>query len=607
MRRLIAVAVVLVAIGVVAVASVSHPGVRSLLRDTRFKLIAFNEGIHITRDVMVPMSDGVRLATDLYLPPLSDEGVPTVLVRLPYDKDVYGGALQWVSRVGTHGYAVVIQDMRGRFGSEGVFAAYEHDAEDGSTTLDWIAAQPWSNGRIATAGCSALGESQAVLAKARNPHHSAMIAQAAGGAIGTGGASRGYFGFYQGGIPLLAELFGWFAFQGGKTAEHMGSAAVDPAQALWELPTGTLVRRHRPDPTDFDDMLSRFDDPRYWHEMGFLSEHDWFATPGLHVTTWHDFVRGTFEVAALMRTNATTDAARDHQHVVIGPGDHCRFTQTFEDGQVGDLPIDQSAALDYLDLYRKWLDHWLRDQPLPDLAAYTYFVLGANRWEEAETWPPAASHPMRWYLAEDGKLSREKPTVGAVEWRYDPLDPTPTIGGPICCTGQPDLRTGPLDQTPNAARDDVLVFRSGPLETALTIVGDIRADLALSSDAPDTDVVAILVDIHPDGTELPIQQGALRLRYREGYDTPRLMRPGEVVHAEVDLGPIAYEVPSGHRLGLHISSSSFPRLERNLNTGGANWLETKPRVANNRLHLGAGNASAVVLPVTTDGPERMSH
>jgi uncharacterized protein len=601
-RRLIVAGALLAALAAVAVLSLAHPGVRAMVREGHFQLVALREGIRIERDVMIPMPDGVRLATDLYLPPVPEGGLPTVLVRLPYGKDSYGGALQWVGRVGPHGYAVVIQDMRGRFGSEGVFAPYEHEAVDGSATLDWIAAQPWSSGRIATAGCSALGDSQLILAKTQNPHQRAMIAEGAG-AMGTAGASRGYFGFYQGGIPLLAELFGWFAFQGGKTAAQMDPAAVDPAKALWELPTGTLVSRHRADPTDFDDMISSFEDAGYWREMGFLEKEDRFAAPGLHVNTWHDIVAGTFEVAALMRANATTDAARNHQHVIIGPGDHCRFVQTFEDGRVGDLPVEPSAALDYLDIYRAWLDHWLRDGPMPDLAPYTYYVLQADRWEEAETWPPAGAVQTRWYLGQDGTLAQEPPDEGMRDWLYDPGDPTPTLGGPICCTGKPDLRTGPIDQRPNAARDDVLVFRSEPLEAPMSIVGDIHAEIALSSSAPDTDLVAILVDIQPDGAEIPIQLGALRVRYRDGYDFPRLMRPGEVVRAPLAIGPIAYEVSAGHRIGLHLSSSSFPRLERNLNTGGDNWADTAYQVAHNRIHLGAVHDSALILPVLAAGDE----
>ncbi len=570
---------------------------RGFWHGAALRIQTLRDGLEVQRDVMITMPDGVRLASDIYLPRGAAKGVAALLIRLPYGKNGFEGALWWVRTFAAEGYGVVVQDLRGRYGSGGVFAPYAHGAEDGAATLDWIAAQPWSNGKVATAGCSALGEVQLIQAKTRNPHLSALIAEGAGGAIGDGGASRGYFGIYEGGIPNLAAAYGWFSAAGGKTADRMQPASIDPAQVIGALPSGTLVSRHREDPTDYEDFMARFEDPAYWRALGYLAADDQFAAPALHVNSWHDIaLRGTFEAAALMRRNAVTEAARAHQHVLIGPGLHCNFAAPFLAGKVGDLAVRKGADLDYTALYRGWLDHWLRDGPMPDLAQYTYYMTGANRWQRSATWPPPDAEAQAWYLGGDGTLSRSRPAEGSATYRHNPADPVPSIGGPICCTGGLALRAGPLDQRPNDGRADLLAFRSPVLKAPLAIAGDIRAEIAFSSDAPDTDLVAILTDIAPDGAMVTIQQGALRLRYRKGFDAPAPLIAGETVSATVQFPPIAHEVARGHRIGLHLSSASFPRLERNLNGPGPNQLDTVPRVATNTVHFGAGR-SVLVLPV----------
>ena len=424
----------------------------------------------------------------------------------------------------------------------------------------------------------------------------ALIALADGGAIGRGGASRSYFGMFEGGVPQLAAAVGWFATQGGKTPDAMHGAAINPGQVLTELPSGTLVSRLRQTPTDYDAFIARFEDDAFWNELGYLTPADRFAAPALHINTWHDIaIRGTFEIADLMRRNATTEVARRYQPVIVGPGLHCDPHAAFTNGAVGDLAVDPAQALDFAALQRGWLDHWLRDGPAPGLAPYTYYVLGADQWQTASSWPPPGVVDRPWHLGNAGVLSEGPAETGQAQMRYDPASPTPSLGGPICCTGDPSLRAGPLDQSPNADRTDVLAYVSAPLAAALRIVGDARAEIAFSSDRPDTDLIAILVDVAPDGTRVAITQGALRLRYREGFDAPQLMVPGQVVRAPITFSPIAYEVAAGHRIGLHLSSSSFPRLERNLQTGGRNFDETEGRRARIRVHTGSDMPSRLLL------------
>ncbi len=597
MKVLIAFAAVICMGGLLAFAPFDR--LKALYGTVTLRAQLLKDGVSIERDVMLEMPDGVRLATDIYLPKVPEGGLPALLIRLPYGKDDFVGALWWVRSYTSKGYAVVVQDLRGRYGSEGVYAPYRNVTTDGAATLNWIAAKPWSSGAVATSGCSALGEVQLMQAKSRNPHLRALIAEGAGGAIGTGGPSHAYAGLFEGGIPNLAAAYGWFSATGGKSSDRMHAARVDPAQVIDELPSGTLVSRHRDDRTDYEDFLAKFEDSDYWRSLGYLTADDRFAAPALHVNSWHDIaIRGTFEAAELMRANAVNDAARRHQHVLVGPGLHCNFSAPFLEGTVGDLPVSKDAGLDYIAIYDAWLDHWLRDGPEPDLAQYTYFVNGADQWQEAETWPPSGTQELRWHLGVGGTLGPEVADAGQASFRYDPMHPTPSIGGPICCTGGLELRQGPLDQSPNAGRSDVLAFSSEPLDAPLTLVGDIRAEIAFSSDAPGTDLVAVLLDISPTGTMLAIQQGALRLRYRDGFDRPHPLTPGKIVHVGVDFPPIAYRVAVGHRLGLHLSSASFPRLERNMNGLGPNHLSDTPQIATNKVYFGEFGGSSLLLPVT---------
>jgi len=579
------------------------PAVRDTIRGLR-------HGFEVERDVMVPMPDGVRLAANLYLPRKrkGEERLATVLVRLPYNKNTYGEAVDAGEFFSSHGYAVVVQDMRGRFASEGEFTPSQADAVDGAATLDWIAAQPWSNGRVGTYGCSSLGESQVMLATQRNPHHAAMIAQGAGGAVGTAAGRYTYFGLYEGGIFNLASGFGWFLDNGGKTPGHSRPEGVDLSAALRELPSVSLVRNHRTDLTDFDRFISTpLSDP-YWRGLGYISDEDRFATPAMLVNSWQDqTVADTLVLAQLMGDRA--------QSVIIGPGNHCSFHEAAEQGAVGDLPVGNAAAQPYREWYLAWFNHWLRDSTasLPDLPRYLYYVMAEDRWLGADRWPPAETRFESWYLDDaHGLVASAPPTPGSDAYQYDPMNPTPTRGGPICCTGDAADRSGPVNQQDVESRSDVLVYTSAAFEQGLRIVGPLKLRVFVSSSAPDTDFVAKLVDVSPDGTALNVQEGALRMRYRNGFDKPVLMTSGEVYEATIDMRAIAHWFRPGHRVRLQIASSNFPRLERNLNTGGNNFDETSGVVALNRVYHGGATASAVILPVNpaaspTALPDRTAH
>jgi uncharacterized protein len=569
---------------------------RDALRGIRY-------GFHVQHDVSIQMPDGIELAANVYLPKHRNPRIGTVLIRLPYDKDRYAEAYEAAEMFAMNGFAVVVQDMRGRHASGGEFTPMMHDGPDGFSTIDWIVAQPWSNGRVGTFGCSALGESQITLARLRHPAHVALIAEGAGGANGTAAGRYSYFGLYEGGVFNLASGFGWFFTEGRKRPGSSRPPGGDISRILRELPIEGLVARHRRDPTDYDALLTTpLGDPR-WKTWGYVTEADRFAAAALHVNSWHDqTVADTFALADLMRRSATTERARENQKVLIAPGNHCDFKNAGERGRVGDLSVGSQASWSYWSTYVNWFAYWLHDEAgrKPELPAYTVYVTGEDRWVATDSWPAAGSKEVRMFLGPAGVLHPRPDGGGTLQLRADPSDPVPTLGGPICCTGNPADRAGPVDQRPLLARADVLAFATEPLREGLRVVGPVRLTVFVSSDAPDADLVAKLVDVAPDGTWLNIQEGALRLRYRNGFEAPEPLEDGRTYAVDVDLRVTAHRFAPGHRVAVLLSGSNFPRLERNLHTGGNNHSESTGRVATSAIHYGIATPSALVLTVLPD-------
>jgi len=590
---------------ILALALLALPAGRESLRDAK-KFASFHrylrhiEGSLHLSDVMIAMPDGPRLATDVYLPRRSDAGpdvgpdvgLPTILVRLPYGKRRYHEVRRWVDLFLPHGFAVVVQDMRGRWGSQGVFAPYPNAAGDGVATLDWIVDQPWSSGRVGTIGCSALGESQIILGAARHPAHQAMIPIGAGGAIGTARGAYGFFGLFEGGIPGLAPAIGWFSRFGGKTADKMAGARIVPADALSTLPFRDAIARTRPDPTDFGPMLDRFATPGGFDGWGYISDDDRFSVPTLLVDTWYDpSVQSTLALAGLIGESAPS------VRTIIAPGSHCETEAAFFAGKLGDIAVSGGARKQLDDTYVAFMSHHLRSAPPPGLPPFTTFVLGQDTWLETAHWPPDRARKTTWTLSAD-RLVVEDQTGGPAQGRSftsDPRDPVPSLGGAICCTGDPDMRIGPIYQNPIEARRDILLFTSDPLSGPLRIAGPLEARLQVSADVPDTDLVVRLTDVDQQGRSLLVQEGALRLRYRDGVADPALMQPGQIYDVTVRMRDIAWLVKPGHRLRLHVAGSSFPRLSLNMNGGGDPHRETHPHPARITIHMSGDTASSLTL------------
>jgi putative CocE/NonD family hydrolase len=610
--RLVSIALVALVLTVLGSLTVLFPTTRRLIRSVVparwiVELNGYRLGYATDHTIRVRMPDGVTLAASLYLPRTTGRGVGTIYVRHPYDRLKYGEGLQAAEFFASHGYAVLVQDIRGKFGSGGEFIPYAHATADGAATLDWIVQQPWSNGRVGTWGCSALGELQFALARARHPAHAAMVPLGAGGAMGSAMRRYSYFGLFEGGVFQLASGAGWFIDNGAKTPGPPPTRGRRAFEVLSTLPVADIVQQLSPGPNAYDDFIRRpLTDP-FWRSLDYIGDADVITTPAFVLNNWGDQTVGETLALAEFTRRTSPPAVAAQQRVVIGPGAHCDHADEFpRTVSFGDLSFD-NAGFPYFEHYLAWFDYHLRSSGdgLAGLPPYSYYMMGEARWLSSATWPPETAAEQRWFVASDGaantsggngRLALQVPaTSNADGYRYDPADPVPTRGGSICCTGNPATRQGHVDQREIERRADVLVYTSPPLEHALRIAGPLHAHLTVSSSAKDTDFVARLVHVWPDGRSINIQEGAVRARYRTGIEKPEFLIPGEPVSIVIDMRATAYTIPKGHQLRLHVTSSSFPRLERNLNTGGSNFDETAPIVAVNKVYHGPSRPSFLQL------------
>jgi uncharacterized protein len=441
-----------------------------------------------------------------------------------------------------------------------------------------------------------------MIAAERHPAHVAMIPQAGGAAMGPVRA---------GGAFTLSAAVGLYPSAGTKDRTD-GQVRIPLPEGLYHLPTADIMRHYGVGPTDWEDLLTKpLHDP-WWRTHGYITDNDSFATPALLVNSWYDFGEDvTLQLFDLMQRNAVDERTREHQYVIMSPMTHCESERATENTRVGELDVGD-ARLPYWQIYLDWFDHWLKgvDNGVTAMPRVQYYVMGANEWRSADEWPVPEARPTRFYLRsggaagermDDGVLSPRPPTTHEPSDRYvyDPGDPVPSRGGPLCCTGNPPDRPGAYDQSDLEQRADVLVYTTPSLDEPLDVVGPLHATLYISSSAPDTDFTVKLVDVHPDGRAFNVQEGITRARYREGFDRTVWMRPGEVYEVEVDLRATAYRFRAGHRLRIEVSSSNFPTFDRNLNTGGDNVTETEWRIAENAIHHSPAHPSHLLLPVVS--------
>ena len=592
----------------------------------------------IDQKVMMPMRDGIRLATDIYRPK-TDKKVPVIFSRTPYNFNSWGDgkektrtaerALKAVKR----GYAYVVQNERGRYFSEGEWDILGVPLTDGYDAFSWMKDQSWCNGKIGTIGCSSTAEWQMAVGALDHPAHAAMVPQAYGAGVGRVGDINEQGNWYRGGAEQML-FFSWLysvehdkfkpRIPAGATQEDLirisrfydlapeNPPIEDMAAALSHLPLQDILQNINGKREIFDKMITRKPNDPAWYEGGLYHDDMEIGVPSFWFASWFDVsVTPNLALFNHVRNNTKDKSVRDNQYLVIAPTLHCRYTRATENTMVGDLNVGD-ARLNYEEQIYAWFD-WLLKGEKSDFKKETprvqYYTMGSNKWQSAETWPPQNTKLTTYYLNSqgaanslygDGKLSLSPAkTDNPDRFNYDPMNPVSSYGGNVCCTGNA-IEGGSFDQREMETRQDILVYSTDVLEEGVEMSGFIESTLYVSSDAKDTDFTIKLIDVHPDGTAYNLDETIQRVRYREGYEKEVFMEKGEVY--KVDLTPMSTSnyFAKGHQIRIEISSSNFPRFARNLNTGGNNFDEKVGVVARNQVHHSEEYPSQVRLPLVVE-------
>jgi putative CocE/NonD family hydrolase len=573
--------------------------------------------ILVERNVDIPMWDGVILRANVYRLDTA-EPHPVILCRLPYNKD----APDWVSytdgiRLAEAGFVVIFQDTRGRFASDGDFYPFVHEGRDGYDTVEWAAAQPWSSGAVGMTGASYFGATQWLAALERPPHLRALFPMIT--------TSEYYESWtYQGGAFQLGFNLMWtLQHLAPENARRVGPDPAAGTRAMRRLlsssdrldelyrflPLADLPALRESDAGRFYfDWLAHASDDEYWQAIAINRRYSQIEVPAFNLGGWYDlFLHGTIENYGRMRVEGGSPAARQGQRLLIGPWAHGDLTGSFPEYDFG--VFSGWAAADFTGLQQTFFDHHLRgNASAADEAPVRLFVMGENRWRDEADWPLARAHMTPWYLhsagragSAGGELSPVPPSAEPVDtYVYDPRDPAPTVGGSTFLPGIfVGANSGPRDQRPVEARPDVLVYTSAPLAEPIEVTGPLQVTLYAATSAPDTDFVARLIDVHPDGAARLLAEGIIRARYREGYARPHPIEPGRVYDYQINLVATSNLFQVGHRIRVDVTSSSFPRFDRNPNTGrplGVDGPDDIRAARQTILHDGT-NPSHILLPM----------
>ncbi|WP_338870670.1 CocE/NonD family hydrolase [Spirosoma sp. SC4-14] len=590
----------------------------------------------IEQKVMMPMRDGVRLATDIYRPK-TDQKVPIIFSKTPYNFNSWGdgeqrmnsyqAALDAVNR----GYAYVVQNERGKFFSEGEWDILGPPTTDGYDAFSWMAKQPWSNGKIGTYGCSSTAEWQMAVAALDHPAHAAMVPMGFGAGVGRVGSFYEQGNWYRGGAQQMlfttwlygtqTDQFARPLFPKTASSEDLTRVSrfydlapempkVDWVQGLKHLPVQDIIKNVNGQKGIYEKMIVRKPNDPDWYKGGLYHDNMPFGVPSYWFVSWYDVSTGpNLALFNHVRKNATDPQVRDNQYLVIAPTLHCAYKRATANTIVGERSVGD-ARLDYDSMIYGWFDHFLKDanNGVPtNMPRVKYYTMGSNKWQTSDTWPPANAEMTTYFLSSggranslygDGKLTTrplgkdEKPDAFA----YDPNYPVPSYGGNVCCTGNA-VQGGSFDQHQMETRQDILVYTTEPFADGVELTGSIELTLYVSSDAKDTDFTVKLIDVYPDGKAYNLDETILRARYRDGFDKEVWMEKGKVY--KLTLSPMAtsnYFAP-GHRIRIEVSSSNFPRFDRNMNTGGDNVSETNGVVAHNQIFHTAQYPSQIRLPI----------
>ncbi len=574
--------------------------------------------VQVDFDVPATMRDGTVLRANVFRP-IGDGPFPVLLTRLPYGKDFpLGNAVLNAYQAARRGYIVVVQDTRGRFTSEGEWHPFIHERADGYDSVEWAAQLPGATGDVGMYGASYFGFTQWAAAREQPPHLRALLpfvtwADAQDGMYMRGGAVE--LGLTRHWSVINSMDTALRRLRGNPDPRQVGAAlmrlAADldalPATGYAELPVkGYSLRRNDDALNDLDMGIDRRADAEYLDLASVSPGYDALAgIPALHGGGWYDiFLAGTLKNFTELKKRG-----RSVQKLIIGP-----WTHNSQDERVGALHFGfaSSAALinlqiDFQSLELRWFDRFLKNIPngIDQEPPVQIFVMGINRWRSEQEWPLSRAVPTPWYLHSngnantsegDGVLSPAKPeNEPADRYVYDPENPVPTVGGALLL--HPVFQSGPQDQRPIEQRQDMLVFTSAPLEQALEVTGPITVTLFAATDAPDTDFVARLVDVHPDGFAQNLTDGIIRARMRDGIAHESLITPGQVYEYHIDLWATSNVFLPGHRIRLDVTSSNFPRWDRNLNTADPYAEGMRGVPARQTILHDSAHPSHVVLPI----------
>ena len=566
------------------------------------------------KDVPARMRDGTVLRSDVYTPTGSGQ-FPVVLLRLPYDKDaaqtyVYAPPAFYAE----HCYVVVIQDVRGQYKSDGTFYTFRDEARDGYDTVEWAARLPHADGKVGMYGFSYPGASQWLAATLRPPSLVAIIPAMT--------ASDYHDGWtYEGGALMqsFAESWPLTTLANSSVRRYADGAALDAtmnraAQDLhstwyWQLPLKDFTPLRPEDPRVapyFYDWLKHPNNDAYWQQWSIRSRYRQVTVPTLNFDGWYDiFVKGALENYQGMRAHGGSTVARQGAQLVVGPWAHLPWNR-----KVGQLDFGPLAENPIDALQLRWFDHWLKgiDNGVDKDPSVRVFVMGANKWRTADTWPLPGTRYEKYYLHSKGNantltgsgvLSTERPSRSANgesatdRYVYDPRNPVPSYGGRF----QSSVPEGPQDQRVIEQRPDVLVYSTPVLKKSVEVTGPISVTLYAASSAPDTDWTAKLTDVHPDGSSMLVEYGIQRARYRVSQVKPSLITPHKVYEYTIEVWPTSNLFKAGHQIRLEISSSNFPMWDRNPNTGRPFARDAELRTAHQTIYHDAAHPSGMTLPI----------
>jgi putative CocE/NonD family hydrolase len=557
-------------------------------------------------NVMVPMRDRVKLATDIYRPK-SGGRFPAILVRLPYGKtEAYCEMPAFGWYFAKRGYVFVAQDVRGKYDSEGVFGPHElyfNESDDGYMTQEWVSNQPWSNGKIGTLGDSYYAYAQWASAPLRNPHLKTMVT------VVMATDQYGEETYIDGAFHLYSNL-GWLYQMWETKTVLFPDIRPDLVPINWRhLPLITADEASGRVIPFYKEIIEHPNRDSYWKGKSNDYPFEHVAVPVLHISGWYDlYVRGQLKDYVAMTKRAATPEARRNQKLVVGAWHHeiPRFgsPEEREFGPGKDIDFGPNAHVDIMALCLRWFDYWLKgiDNGIMDEPPIRIFVMGENVWRYENEWPPTTTRYTKYYFHSNGRANsmygdgilntkapdnQEPPDT----YVYDPDDPVPSAAEDLWY-----LLNTVKDQRIIEKRDDVLVYATPPLTEAVEVTGPLSVKLYATSTTRDTDFTAKLVDVHPHGYAQYIQEGIIRARYRESRENPTLIKPGKIYEYTLDLWATSNLFRTRHKIRVEISSSNFPRFDRNPNTGHKFGMDAKTMKATQTIYHNRRHPSHILLP-----------